>query len=94
MENEAYFYEEMESLQGIVIPRYYGFYKGEIPLGYNLVGEDTAYSSRDQTEHDNDSRRNFEATRHVSILLIEKLGGKLPVGKPLPPNIEYVHLCG
>lgn len=37
LDNEAFFYEEMESLQGIVIPRYYGFFKGELPPGYTLV---------------------------------------------------------
>ncbi|KAF7795798.1 hypothetical protein EIP86_006965 [Pleurotus ostreatoroseus] len=106
MENEAYFYEEMELLQGIVIPRYYGFFKGEIPPDCVLAGESTASGLEYETDCSHSvsgqgqagNKQSFDGPRQVCILLIEKLGGTLPVGQRLPVELDiellemYSHL--
>ncbi|KAJ3535025.1 hypothetical protein NM688_g7038 [Phlebia brevispora] len=103
LEHEAFYYEEMETIQGIVIPRCYGFFTGKIPRDHLLVGE-TDVSSEFPTDSEEsmseasnlkneDSERpqftyNHAANfRVVSILLLEKLGDRLPVGKKLPEDL-------
>ena len=33
IEHEAFYYEEMECIQGVVVPRYYGFFQADVPEG-------------------------------------------------------------
>ncbi|CAL1706344.1 unnamed protein product [Somion occarium] len=126
LQREAYYYEEMECLQGSVIPRYYGLYQTTIqpttdflPWTHDKVnrrpgrhgdysdesGSDSdseeaskAASNDDDDEEDNDDDQESEvyssdeeepaAPTVVSILILERLGDRLPLRKPLPAGIQ------
>ena len=117
LQHEAFYYDEMECIQGIVIPRFYGLFQGRLPAGASLFppgereedamqlqpdsdseseSEDT--STDDATEDDNDVvsyldpeikgrlREIKEDVSIVSVLVLERLGGKLPIGEELPED--------
>lgn len=115
VEHEAFYYEEMECLQGVIVPRYYGVFRGSIPPGATLLpsenhdvdrregeedsSEEDSYSddeSEDQCAEDEDQRINASRLARkqrtvvdtdpslVSILVLERVGGRLPIGKKLP----------
>ncbi|KAK7681692.1 hypothetical protein QCA50_015039 [Cerrena zonata] len=88
---EAYYYDEMECLHGSVIPRYYGFYQTEIPPDLELRPW-----KRDSVR--SKSKRTPRPTK-LSILIMERLGGLMPLGEDLPDDLEdelnslYSNLC-
>ncbi|KAK7681694.1 hypothetical protein QCA50_015041 [Cerrena zonata] len=112
---EAYYYDEMECLQGSVIPRYYGFFQSTIPVDWNfgpwrrdsiVRGSRRSVDSDTESEFDDDDyspRPNVPEEEYssdeeppppppvtptkVSILIMERLGGLMPLGKPLPEDI-------
>ncbi|KAJ3535023.1 hypothetical protein NM688_g7037 [Phlebia brevispora] len=101
IEHEAFYYDEMESIQGIVIPRCYGYFRGEIPQGYTLVGEpDLSREGQtilDMEDSDSDTAQRFQSqrttsngSRVISILLLEQLGDRLPISRPeeIPDDIQ------
>lgn len=113
VQHEAYYYEEMECIQGVVIPRCYGFFTGDVPVDFSLVppienssrdstrddaapNEGTSNDERDQRSDESSPRdqRSYEPSPGgripVSMLLLERLGDRLPVGKKLPDDIKYV----
>lgn len=107
VDHDAYYYEEMECLQGSVIPRCYGLFKGEIPVGYSLHRDLASSQTEKSLSGDSASpddavrRRNPDAadpracsqpdsTVPVSILVMEKLGDRLPVGTELEEYTLYV----
>lgn len=109
---EAYYYDEMECLQGSVIPRYYGFFEATIPGNWDFGpwrrdpivrgSRQCAHSDTESEFEDDDYRPRFDAADQdyssdeepplpppsvptkVSILVMERLGDLMPLGKPLP----------
>ncbi|EPQ52947.1 hypothetical protein GLOTRDRAFT_139931 [Gloeophyllum trabeum ATCC 11539] len=72
LSKEAWLYEEMESLQGVAVPRYYGYFLAELPPHAKVA-----------------SWNRIATTKFpISILLLERLGGKLPLGRPIPQNLQ------
>ncbi|KAJ3913012.1 hypothetical protein F5877DRAFT_1412, partial [Lentinula edodes] len=76
MTKEAIMYEGLQCLQGSVIPQCYGFFQFRWYCGCLLK---QFLSSTD-----------FFDFGPMSILLLEKLGGHLTLGKPLPNGAECV----
>ncbi|CAL1713766.1 unnamed protein product [Somion occarium] len=79
---EAACYEDMEPLYGVVVPRYYGFFQLEIPANLDFKywhGEEVYNSSTEDEEFDDDPT----LPRTVSLLILERVRGPLPVGRPL-----------
>lgn len=70
--NEASMYDEMESLQGVAIPRCYGWFEGTVQPFQRLITDDP------------EAPVPAHRSRRVSALLLEKMGGMLPVGERLP----------
>ncbi|CAL1706326.1 unnamed protein product [Somion occarium] len=145
---EAYYYEEMECLQGSVIPRFYGLFEATIPPEVEFVPwvydkfnpttrryddsgseseeerEDTSDDDSDDddggsfeddnndddksnadpdgdddsedyhSDSDDDDERNRDndppvvpRPTLVSILVLERVGGRMPIGQRLPPAL-------
>ena len=122
--HEAFYYGEMECLQGVIVPRFYGLFQGRLPPGTSLFppGErpddarrlvpDPEPENEDSITEEQSSGKHWEdvypgeddghTTSHlnsedvqrlkdlkqdtsiVSILVLERLGGKLPIGEELP----------
>ncbi|KAF9503790.1 hypothetical protein BS47DRAFT_1334772 [Hydnum rufescens UP504] len=87
---EAWFYDELECLQGVVLPRCYGWFEAELTEGQSFGPWTATRKSRD-TENSNPEWR-FKGSKlkemsgsrnYVSVLLLEKLGDTLPMGVPL-----------
>ena len=85
----------MECLQGVVLPRCYGWFEAELVDGQSFGSWYTA-GDRSRTENSNpewrfkNSERLTEMSRSrniVSVLLLERLGGTLPVGVPLSDEL-------
>lgn len=124
---EAYYYEEMECLQGCAIARYYGLYRTVIHPTTNFLpwthdkinrkpgchgdysdesGSDSGSDSEDVSKIESDEDEDDEddkdsevyssdegepaAPTVVSILILERLGDRMPLGKRLPSGIQYV----
>ncbi|CAL1706281.1 unnamed protein product [Somion occarium] len=122
---EAFYYDEMECLQGSVIPRYYGFFEATIPPNIEftpwahdkLTRSSHRYdASSDLSESEYDTDSNFEedgsdleevdengerysdsdddtppmvvTPTKVSILIMERVGGRLPLGEMLPDGLR------
>ena len=98
---EAWFYDELECLQGGVVPRCYGWFEAELTEGQTFgswytAGRESGDSEPKNLENSNpesrtkDSERLIEMTRSrnfVSVLLLERLGGNLPLGVPLSDEL-------
>lgn len=63
---EASFYDEMENIQGIVVPRCYGFFETELDCSWTFVEA---------------SEGSHPPSRFLSVLLLERLGGEPPLRK-------------
>lgn len=72
LKHEAAIYNEMEPLQGVSIPRAYGFFTAELD-------PDTIVPSLSS-----DVSPTTATPRRLSILLLERLGEMLPLGQKLP----------
>jgi hypothetical protein len=92
---ESWFYDEMECLQGVVLPRCYGWFEAELVDGQSFGSWYTAGDSS-RTENSNPEWRFEESERltemshsrnFVSVLLLERLGETLPVGVPLSDEL-------
>lgn len=81
-------YEEMESLHGLVVARYYGCFDAGIPLGVTFLVwqlEDEVYGS-DLHEVDHP-----DTSRVVTIIVMERLGDqRLPVRQPIDNRLRCV----
>ncbi|KAJ3552226.1 hypothetical protein NM688_g4265 [Phlebia brevispora] len=105
IEHESFYYEEMECLQGVVVPRFYGLFEGETPPGSYF--DPTGEGERREPGRDEIDTPDTEEEEHVpaavsgavSILVLEQVGGRLPLGEDLPPNTlheildVYTHLA-
>ncbi|EPQ50832.1 hypothetical protein GLOTRDRAFT_133575 [Gloeophyllum trabeum ATCC 11539] len=70
---EAWVYEELdECLQGVSIPRCYGRFLAELPPRVDVL----SWKRRGTTK------------LPISIVLLERLGDKLPLGEPIPQKIK------
>lgn len=94
---EAYYYDEMECLQGSVIPRYYGLFRSTIAPDWNLDPwrRDPVRGSRMSNPQEDDEQSSDEEEvppppTKLSILVMERLGGRMPLGEELPEDLEYV----
>ena len=82
---EAWFYEEMEHLQGVSIARCYGFFQAEVPDDCEIL----SWADRDETSEEEvlDTESNNMAAplpgvghMSVSVLVLERLGDHIPLG--------------
>ncbi|KAJ3894209.1 hypothetical protein GG344DRAFT_63194 [Lentinula edodes] len=93
---EAWFYEEMECLQGVAIPRCYGLFEAEIPPGCRLLlpENQTLVNNPDSRDAQVDEFphpliKELRSTRNkLCILVEERLGGHLSIGSPVSPELR------
>jgi len=80
---EAWFYDEMECMQGVILPRCYGWFEAELAEGQTFGSWYTSGRRSSKTEDSNpdwrfeDSSRLLEMSHSrnfVSVLLLERLG--------------------
>ncbi|KAF9505046.1 hypothetical protein BS47DRAFT_580813 [Hydnum rufescens UP504] len=93
---EAWFYDELECLQGVVLPRCYGWFEAELAEGQSL-GPSTRATRRSSDSESSNPEWRFKKSKqltemshsrsYVSVLLLEKMGGKLPIGVPLGDDL-------
>ncbi|KAF9503791.1 hypothetical protein BS47DRAFT_1355858 [Hydnum rufescens UP504] len=93
---EAWFYDELECFQGVVLPRCYGWFEAELAEGQSFAHWTGPNRRSSRTESSNpewlfEGSRQLKEMSHsrnyVSVLLLEKLGGKLPRGVPLADEL-------
>ncbi|KAF9505045.1 hypothetical protein BS47DRAFT_580721 [Hydnum rufescens UP504] len=93
---EAWFYDELECLQGVVLPRCYGWFEAELMEGQSFGPWMTATRRSSDTESSNPEWRfkgskqlkeMSESRNYVSVLLLEKVGSTLPMGVPLADDL-------
>lgn len=86
---DAWFYEELECLQGSGIPRCYGFFDAVLSADHDILPWHNA-TKEESLDGSDDERKASKwdppIQRIVSILVLERLGDKLPLCKPLPPG--------
>ena len=70
---EASMYEEMETLQGVAIPRYYGWFEAQLDPTWTV----------DMTPGETETPTSISSGR-LSLLLLERMGPLLPIGERLP----------
>ena len=127
LRHEAFYYEEMESIQGVIVPRYYCLFETwytspgcfvsvtDDQVAYDLLqndspddrDSDSSFDSDSSDEYDEDSLLELDTSSHtiqqlykenfvnsscppVCIIVMERLGDKLPIGQPLRDDIVYV----
>jgi len=97
---EAWFYDEMESLQGVCIPRCYGWFDAVIPDGDQVdVWGGQTFKGDSMVWPAGLLRDLSHARNRVSLLLLERLGEELPLNDPQVKKLErefynmYKDLC-
>ncbi|KAF9045576.1 hypothetical protein BJ165DRAFT_1478334 [Panaeolus papilionaceus] len=75
LEHEAGVYDEMESLQGVAIPQCYGWFEAEMPTAWAIPEQEASSGSGKPCK--------------LSILLLERMGGHLPLGETLPDRYAW-----
>ncbi|GJJ09985.1 hypothetical protein Clacol_004211 [Clathrus columnatus] len=117
MEQEAWFYDELEQVQGIAVPRCYGLFQAHIEEGAEVKtwndekdseSDDSDDSDQvaesDQSDGDGFAGANANESEGekipemptpdptlLSILLLERLGERMPVGESLDHIKDDVH---
>ncbi|KDR77255.1 hypothetical protein GALMADRAFT_246561 [Galerina marginata CBS 339.88] len=81
--SEASMYDEMEVLQGVAIPRCYGWFEGELGP---LTMAPAANPSKCEPETKIAQRRNVPT--RLSILVLERVGEHLPLGERIPDRSD------
>lgn len=90
---EAFCYEEMECLQGSVVPRYYGVYEATIPDDCDFVLW-RGYFKKEEAKRQKKIKKTGcpypPAPRPtlVRVLLLERVGDLIPLCTRLPTGIE------
>ena len=82
---EAWFYDELECLQGVVLPRCYGWFEAELSKGQTFGAWSQASENRLESE-ESEYEEGFtgllgemsQSRNYVSVFLLEKLGEPLP----------------
>ncbi|KAF8520583.1 hypothetical protein BU17DRAFT_46465, partial [Hysterangium stoloniferum] len=103
---EAWFYEEMEHLQGIIVARYYGIFQVVLDEQYEVLGwkkvnqEDSIRASEEIHPHSRTTQGISQTGQHhlLSVLVLEKLGERIPRCVPLLVSVPdlaetFSHLC-
>ncbi|CAL1713731.1 unnamed protein product [Somion occarium] len=81
---EAFYYEKMPELQGVVIPRYYGVFHATIPSGFRFRFWTPEKIIGGPSDGDSDYEDHFAIPRVITILVLERVGPKyLPLGRSL-----------
>lgn len=87
---EAWFYEEMEQLQGISVPRCYGFFEARLEVGHKASTWDPYRDDSYDEEEGEDIEEDIEkkdtekdSEQFLSILILERLGSHMPIGEPI-----------
>lgn len=88
LEHEMYNYEELESLQGVVVPRCYGLFEGKVPRTHTILPPEKVRDAKDEASNNRPTPRGLNGV--VCVLLLERLGDRLPIGQPLPEGILCV----
>ncbi|KAI0689858.1 hypothetical protein C8T65DRAFT_746015 [Cerioporus squamosus] len=83
---EAGMYGHIEELQGVVAPRYYGYFRA------SLNPDSMRYVVPPSEDSDSDEPSEPRAYTGVDILLLEKVGGHIPMYRPdnYPPELEVL----
>ena len=89
---EAFYYEEMECLQGSVVPRYYGVYEATVPEDCLFRLWDSDIRKEEEKRQKRIQKKNrpyppLPPPSVVRILLLERVGGRMPLAKPLSPQL-------
>ncbi|KII84865.1 hypothetical protein PLICRDRAFT_179195 [Plicaturopsis crispa FD-325 SS-3] len=84
MAREAWFYEEMECLQGVAIARCYGFFQTELSDSVHIGLWDNDEGDEDNEGVTEAAKVGADNPRVLSILLLERLGDRMPFGEPTP----------
>ncbi|CAL1713708.1 unnamed protein product [Somion occarium] len=85
---EAFYYEEMESLQGRVIPRYYGLFQTTLEPGvmFRYWKMEKIWGGNDANDSDEEDHSDFP--RFLTVLVLEYVSEEfLPVGRKLDDKI-------
>ncbi|KAK7692417.1 hypothetical protein QCA50_004042 [Cerrena zonata] len=104
---EAYYYEEMERLQGSIVPRYYGLYEAEIspecdftPWSKDKLRCDHGcHHPRDDPSNTQRNPKCCPSPSALNVLIMERMGGQLSLvkdrTKALRSELEalYAHLA-
>ena len=90
---EGFYYEELEYLQGSVVPRYYGVYEATIPDDCNFLLWKKDIESEEANRQDRIKKTGCPyppppRPTLVRVLLLERVGERIPLGKPLSPNLK------
>lgn len=98
---EAWFYDELAVLQGVCIPRCYGWFEAELPEGCFVPEE--ALELEDDIKHDFLSddpdqvkgwgravQKRSKLRTRVSLLLLERVGREITPGESIPITAKYV----
>ncbi|CAL1713713.1 unnamed protein product [Somion occarium] len=88
LSREAFCYEEMESLQGRVIPRYYGLFQTILEPGvmFRYWKMEKIWGGNDANDSDEEDHSDFH--RSLTVLVLEYVSEEfLPVGRKLDDKI-------
>ncbi|KAF8520619.1 hypothetical protein BU17DRAFT_88819 [Hysterangium stoloniferum] len=112
---EAWFYEEMEHLQGIIVARCYGIF--QVVLDERGDYQTSAMYAKEEAQEQNTAFKRLEYSESIhphartphyisqnehhyllSVLVLEKLGERIPKCVPLPVTVPelvetFSHLC-
>ncbi|KII84884.1 hypothetical protein PLICRDRAFT_179212 [Plicaturopsis crispa FD-325 SS-3] len=85
---EAWFYEEMECLQGVGLARCYGFFQAELEDNIHIGLWDNDEGDEDDEGVTEAERLGDHPPRVLSILLLERRGDRMPFGEPTPAGAK------
>ncbi|KAF8494289.1 hypothetical protein JB92DRAFT_2595742, partial [Gautieria morchelliformis] len=101
---EAWFYEELEHIQGVAIARCYGFFTAEIDANSEVLGWAESDANYDEEDDLDEPVSIPKSTRTVqspvqngsektilSVLVLERLGDHLPIGVSMDTIQPDVH---
>ncbi|GJJ09749.1 hypothetical protein Clacol_003973 [Clathrus columnatus] len=97
IEQEAWYYEELEQVQGIAMPRCYGLFRARIEEGteVKIWGDDKKGSDKFDQSHSRGFPQAVDSLGEklprmptpdpalLSVLLFERLGGRMPIQEPI-----------
>lgn len=99
LNREAWFYEEMECLQGVALARCYGLYEADVPSssqcsirlppnGWTVLDEEESPDKYVDAEQHPRLIELRERRDRLSVLVLERLGDGIPVGKPISSEVR------
>lgn len=88
LQHEAFYYDEMECVQGVIVPRYYGTFKGRLPAGFSTPPDDCAHGRGVSDDEAYVPAPVFDFSS-VCVSVMERLSDHLPIGEPFSDDILY-----